>query len=113
MELTTDDLNPDLVKVMLEGRLDTPGVDRIETRFNAAVVATGKHALVDLTQVSFLSSMGIRMLISAGRAMQQRKTRLVLFGAQPLVRDTFEAMSIDQIIDVADSESQAMAVLAA
>jgi hypothetical protein len=45
-----------------------PGVDQIETRFTASIVPSGKHALVDLSGVTFLSSMGIRMLVATALA---------------------------------------------
>jgi len=36
-------------KVVFIGRLDTAGVDRVETRFGAAVTAAGKNTVVDLS----------------------------------------------------------------
>ena len=50
------------------GALGTLGVDQIETRFTASIVPSGKHALVDLSGVTFLSSMGIRMLVATALA---------------------------------------------
>ena len=44
MELQMIDLGT-ASKIALQGRLDTPGVDQIETRFTASVVAPGKHAV--------------------------------------------------------------------
>ena len=39
----------DVRKVVLMGRLDTKGVDLVETRFGAAIVPNGKNTIVDLT----------------------------------------------------------------
>ena len=66
MEMQHSDVG-DVRKVALAGRLDTAGVDRIETRFGAAIVPAGKNTVVDLTEVTFLASMGIRMLIATTR----------------------------------------------
>jgi len=63
-------------KVVLAGRLDTAGVDRVETRFGAAIVPAGKNTVVDLTQVTFLASMGIRMLIATTRALSRKGGKL-------------------------------------
>lgn len=101
MEFEVKTLDNHTALVTLIGRLDTVGVDRIEIKFNAAVVAPGRHALVDLSQVSFMSSMGMRLLITAARSMQARQRKLVLFGAQPLVAELLDTMAIDQIIPVA------------
>ncbi len=44
-------------------------VDEIKTRFIAAVVPVGNNAVVDLSRVEFVASMGIRMLVSTARSL--------------------------------------------
>lgn len=111
MDIHIEDLGQDVSCIALAGRLDTPGVDSVETRFNAAAVAAGRDALVDLAGVSFVSSMGVRMLITAARMLQQRGRCLVLFGALPLVQETLENVAIDQIIPLAQDRDAALGVL--
>ena len=113
MEFVVEEVAPDVVCVALSGRLDTPGVDRIETSFSAATVAGGRHALVDLTLVTFVSSMGVRMLLTTARAMGRRHLQVVLFGAPALVRETLDNVAIDQIIPVRDTREAALAALQA
>ena len=68
--------------VLLTGLLDTAGVDQVETKFGAAIVPA-RNTIVDLTQVSFMASMGIRMLIATARALSRKGSKLVMFGATP------------------------------
>jgi len=113
MDIQVNEISPGgPLKVSLQGRLDAAGSDRIETKFNAAVVAGGREAIVDLADVSLITSMGIRMLIIAARAMGQRKCRLVLFGAQPLVLEVLETAALDTLIAVVPDEAAAVALLA-
>src|SRR5262245_13239702 len=98
------DVGDRITKVMLYGRLDTPGVSQIETRFVAAVVPAGKSAIVDLSGVEFVSSLGIRMLISAARALHQRKAKLALYDVRPLVQGVFDAVSLSDIIPIGSGE---------
>ncbi len=100
------------VIVRLQGQLDTRGVDQIEARFNAAVVATGHDSLVDLGGLSVITSMGIRMLISAAKAASQRDKRLVLFGAQGIVHEALDSAALDTLIPTAPDQPQALAKLA-
>jgi len=95
-------------KITLMGRLDTPGVDEIETRFTAGVVARGRDALVDLTQVTFVSSMGIRMLLSAARSLSLKKAKMVIYGAQPMVRESFDHVGLPDILPVVADEAMAL-----
>jgi anti-anti-sigma factor len=99
--------------VVLQGRLDTPGVDRIEKPFSAAVAQAASGIAVDLTAVSFLSSMGVRMIIAAAKAQRSLGQKLVMFGAQPIVLQTLKMVGVDQIIPIVPDSDQAQAQLAA
>lgn len=94
--------------IRLNGRLDAPGADRIDLRFTAHAAAGTHHAVVDLAGVSFVASMGLRLLISAARAMGLKGRQMVLFGAAGPVREVLEQAAIDQIIPLVDSEAQAL-----
>ena len=102
----------DVRKVVLVGRLDTAGVDIVETRFGAAIVPAGKNTVVDLTQVTFLASMGIRMLIATTRALSRKGSKLVMYGPVPGVMDVIEITALTDIIPVAATESEALGMAA-
>src|SRR5215510_6508698 len=101
-----------LVRVTLTGRLDTQGVDRLETRFIAALVPGANNAIVDLSQVDFVSSMGIRMLVSAARSLKARQASLAVFGAPERVTQVFEAVSLSKLLSICASEEEALAAVA-
>jgi len=101
----------DASRISLDGRLDTPGVGEIETRFTAAVVARGRNTIVDLTHVSFVSSLGIRMLLTAAKSLGLKNARLVMYGAPPLVRSSLENVGLPDLIPLVESESDARALL--
>jgi anti-sigma B factor antagonist len=106
-------LDDDRVKVSFKGRLDTPGVDRVETRFVAAVVPGGRHALVDLSQVEFVGSLGVRMFISVARSLRMKQARLVLISPQAQVREVFDHVSLGDMIPICLDETEANSALKA
>jgi anti-anti-sigma factor len=110
MHIEMTDLGP-AAKISLVGRLDTPGVDQIETKFTAGVVSRGRDALVDLTQVTFVSSMGIRMLLSAARSLNLKKAKMVIYGAQPMVRESLDHVGLPDLLPVVADEAQALECL--
>ncbi|HQR52355.1 MAG TPA: STAS domain-containing protein [Burkholderiales bacterium] len=112
MELQMTDLG-NASRIALQGRLDTPGVDQIETRFTASVVSPGKNVLVDLSGVTFVSSMGIRMLIGTARSLNRKQARMILFGPQALVRESLDHVSINDVIPLVGTEAQALELLGA
>jgi len=113
MEISLAELASGAPCVVLQGRLDTPGVDRIEASFSAAVARAARGVAVDLTAVSFLSSMGVRMIIAAAKSQRSQGRKLVMFGAQPIVLQTLKMVGLDQIIPIAADGDQAQALLGA
>ncbi len=111
MELETAEAGDAATKIILRGRLDVAGVDRIETRFTALSAAAGRNTLVDLSGVSFIASMGIRMLIAAARGMQLKKRKMVVFGAQPLVKEVLDTVNLSAMIPVVADEAEALRAL--
>ena len=113
MEMTCVSLGNNTVKVTLTGRLDTPGTDRIEKQFYASFVPGRHNAVIDLSAVDFVSSMGVRMLIAAARGVRAHRARMALFGAQPLVAEVLAHVSLDQLIDICADEATALAAVIA
>lgn len=113
MDIEVISLENNVNCLRLQGRMDSAGVDRMEIKFNAAAVAPGHNVLVDLREVSFLASMGIRMLITGARALKSKGASLVLFGAQEMVQDVLDNVALEQIIPIAADQHQALALLQA
>ena len=108
--------NSDAKPIKLEGRLDTARVGEIETRFYAAVGSfktKGEVALIDLKDVEFLSSLGIRLLVTAGKLLSQHQVKLGVIApsAQP-VMEALEVSGLSDFFRFFDSEASARAALA-
>jgi anti-sigma B factor antagonist len=101
-----------VTKAELSGRLDTTSVNELETSFVAGVVPKAQHTIVDLTNVSFIASLGIRMLLSAARVLSRRDAKFVLYGATPAVMDVFETTAMSDLMPVVNTEAEALAALA-
>jgi anti-sigma B factor antagonist len=108
MEIEVITLENDVNCIRLSGRMDSAGVDRVEIKFTSALVAPGRNAVVDLSAVSFLASMGIRMLITGARSLKAKGAKVVVFGATELVQGVLENVALDQIIPIASTQEQAL-----
>jgi anti-sigma B factor antagonist len=111
MQLQLGDSGDGVLKVSLIGRLDTPGVDRIEAQLTTYLVWRGTRAIIDLSQVAFIGSGGIRMFITIARALDRLGGRMALYGAQPLVAKVLETTSLDSIVPVRADASAADGVV--
>lgn len=99
-----------VTKVALDGRLDTAGVGAIELAFTAMIVPQRRSAIVDLGGVSFLASLGVRMFISTARAVAAKGNRMVLYQATPAVAEIIDTTGLGDIIGIAETESEAIAL---
>jgi len=114
MPIDYQDVNEDLRRVSLTGRLDTPGTEEIATKFTALVASAKRRVVIDMTAVTFLSSMGLRSLITGAKAQLQRGGRLVvLVGDNSVVAKTLEATGIDALLpmftDAGEADKAALA----
>jgi anti-anti-sigma factor len=107
MDMQIDDIE-DVTYVTLNGRLDTAGVSLIETRFFAAVLPKGRPTVLDLGEVPFLASLGVRMLISAARTLSQKGGRLVICNVTPEVMEVIEMTSLHEIVPTVASKDEAV-----
>jgi len=105
------EVNPAVSKIVMIGRLDSATVGGVEAAFTAAVSAAGKGFLFDLQQLDFLSSLGIRLLLSSARQVTRRGGKVVLFGAQPMVSEVLAAMALDSVLPHVATEQAALAKL--
>ena len=82
--------------------------------FGDAVVLNaipGIWVVVNVAEVPFMSSIGIRTIIVAGRAQKQRGGKFVLAAPQPMVRKVLVTAGIDQLgplYDTVDAACEAL-----
>ena len=113
MQIDVTELGPDVNRVALKGRLDAAAAGAAELQFTATVGAAGRDALIDMTEVPFVASLGIRMLLACARVLQRKGRRMVIFGASGPVTEVFETVALGTIIPLAPDEAQARALVEA
>lgn len=112
MQISLLDSDSGVRRVRLVGRLDSAGVDHVELKFNAATAARESHVIVDLAGVSFLASMGVRMLVAAAKSLSSKGYKMVLLNPQAPVDEFLTDAALYEILPVARGEEEAQAVLA-
>ena len=96
MDMTVEEQDG-ITKVNLAGKLDAKGADSIDTRFIVVTKDRNKVA-VDLTGVDYIASIGIRILVMAGKAMARRGGKIVLVGASEPVAKVIQTAGLDDIV---------------
>lgn len=113
MEFEVVDEGQETNRIIMKGRLDAPGAGQIEIPFTATLKSANRHAILDMSDVGFVASLGIRLLFAVARVMQRQGRRMVLLGVQPGVAEVFSTVGVDQIIPSAADEASAWRLLRA
>ena len=114
MAIRYEDVNEGVRRIFLSGRLDTAGSEQIASEFDALAGSAKRGVVVDLSDVTFLSSMGIRVLITGAKAQQAKGGRMVLnIVGNEVVDRTLEATGIDELIPVFEDPDDAERALLA
>ena len=100
MELETEKLDDRVTMIRLRGRLDTRGAQEIDLKFTAITTVKQGGYIVDMSQVDFLASIGIRTLLVSAKGAKARGGRLVLFKPTDLVAGVLDMAGITDILPV-------------
>ena len=92
----------------LEGRLDAAAVTAIQGEFLQKTAALKKPALVDMSQVTFMASLCIRMLVEAAKALRASGARLALLKPNPLVERALKASGFHLVVGIYHDEETAL-----
>ena len=111
MELSVIQSTDRLTHVALSGRLDAVGVQQVGTRFQGVTASRGKPTIIDLSNVEFIASLGLGMLLSCARSLHGRGVRAVIVNPQPLVAKALETAHMMSVIPVVRSVQEAEAAL--
>ena len=108
MRLEQVGLPGDILLVKLVGPLDIAGANEVEAPLNAISEKHNK-VIISFAGVSFLASIGIRVLVKAARAINKRSGRLVVYGLNDDARKVLRSTGVDTIVPVVADEKAAIA----
>jgi anti-anti-sigma factor len=108
MEIQSEHLDDGALVIRLSGRMDVPGTNAIDMQFTSLAATEKARVLVDMSDVEFIASIGMRTLITNAKAQSTRGGSFVVFGCQPMVKDALSTAGIDQIIPFFDDFDAAL-----
>ncbi|MHC5028858.1 MAG: STAS domain-containing protein [Planctomycetota bacterium] len=110
MQITTRN-RADAVIVAFEGNLDTNTADKAQKALGAEIDGGKTKLVVDFTKLDYISSAGLRVLLSTAKRLRGSGGALRLFGLNEAVTEVFEISGFSTIFNVSASESTALGEL--
>ena len=93
---TTKNLNGTQLTITLEGRLDTTTAPELEKDLNESIGAANELTL-DFAKLDYISSAGLRVLLSAHKAMS-KKGGMKVVNVNDIVREVFDVTGFADIL---------------
>ncbi len=113
MVISCGDLENGISLIKLGGKLDIIGTGEIETKFSGYCAGEKARVVVDLSEVDFLASIGIRLLVLTAKSIAGRGGKMALLNPIPEVQQVLEITGIPAIIPVYSQLESAETVLMA
>lgn len=99
--------------VRLKGRLDATNAPDLEKELGTIIDRAGKTLLVNMQDLDYISSAGLRTLLMAAKQMKQKGGILLLCSLQDAVREVFNIAGFTELFPIHDSEETALKECAA
>jgi anti-sigma B factor antagonist len=110
MEWTIVDLENGLTKLVVSGRMDIEGSLAVDPIF-AKVAEEKTKVVADISNLTFLASLGLRTLVRSCKTLAAKSGNLVLLGAQPGVEKVLKTSGVNTIIPLVADMSEAEDIL--
>lgn len=92
----------------LDGKVDAATCPILEKKISKLIEEKRYDLLLDFSNVDYLSSAGLRLLLSATKKLHTLKGDLVIFSLAPEVEEIVKMAGFDRILHVFTDEKEAL-----
>ena len=97
------------VKVaVLVSRFDAYNAKEVETALKELIESGTKKILCDFSGTEYISSAGLRVLLTTTKSLQKTGGKIALCALKPYVREVFETAGFTQLFKIYESEKDAL-----
>lgn len=84
----------------LTGRMDGTNADNYDLEISALLNTAGPSFTIDLSELTYISSLGLRVFLKAAKALKQQNKKLILSKPSQEILDILLLSGFDQIIEI-------------
>ena len=111
MDITTLERDDGITHVVLAGRLDTTAAEELGQDIADATAGQDRPAVVDVSGIEFLASMGIGLLLANSKRLTKAGHKLVILNPQGMVDVVLKASRLDKVMAIAYDLDAALHIL--
>ena len=99
MKLDVAPMENGIIKVSLSGRMDIEGALEIDSEFDK-IAEANKNVLVDLSEVTFIASLGVRTLMIGAKTTINNGGKMVLLNPNSNVEKVLRISRVDTTMPI-------------
>ena len=88
------------LRLEIAGRLDMLGNQKFELEINSLTDPSIQYMKIDLSEVSYIASVGLRTFITLAKTLSERHGALSLLNPQPQIQELFETVGPNKLIKI-------------
>jgi len=108
MEIITSNIEQSIKIIRLSGKIDTLTSEKLTADVLKAVEESSEGIIFDLKEVTFVSSSGIRMFLSAFKKGLAEKIKVAMRHVNPSIYKIFKVAGLESMFNIFDDELQAL-----
>lgn len=108
MQITTEQVDTTLV-VIPAGRLDSNNATGFEKTVTDYVRNGERRIVIDLSQIEYISSAGLRVVLMLVKQLKAGNGSLVLCGMKPSIKEVFDISGFSKILQIRGTRAEALA----
>ncbi|HLU11192.1 MAG TPA: STAS domain-containing protein [Oceanobacillus sp.] len=109
ISIRVEALNSKIWLMTLYGEIDAGQSRAVGRALNEQFSLGHKRLILDLAQVDYISSDGLRILVGAWQRARESKGNLVLVGVKPRILEMLQIIGLDLVFPIAETQGQAIA----
>ena len=94
-----------------QGQVNSANAATVETEVLSVLQKGAKNVLLNMSELSYISSAGLRVVLVLAKRLKQAGGKLVIYGMQPHVQEVFDISGFMAILNVVASRDDAVAQL--
>jgi len=108
-DLTEEDLDERTSVVAVRGEIHVTTAPEFSERLNCVIEKGKTQLILDLSQVEFIDSTGLSVLLNGLRSVTRAEGRMALVCSNPTVLRLFEITKLDSTFDIRATRDEALA----
>ncbi len=94
--------------ISVSGRIDATTSKDLETALNSLIEQNNNNLVIDLAGVEYISSVGLRVMLSALKKVRPKQGDVKLVSLQPFVREVFEITGFTKLFTIYPNQEEAI-----